>query len=113
METHKRELREYQRSDGSVPFLTWLHSLRDAKSRAIVRLRLDRLEHGNRGDWKSVGQGVLELRISYGPGFRIYFGEDGTYVVILLCGGDKSSQRHDIARAHNYWTDYWRRKNAT
>ncbi|WP_027173485.1 type II toxin-antitoxin system RelE/ParE family toxin [Methylobacterium sp. 10] len=77
----------------------WLRGLRDARAKARVALRLDRLAHGNAGDMKSVGEGVSELRIDYGPGYRIYFVRRGEALVILLCGGDKGSQDRDIARA--------------
>ena len=104
------EVREYQTEDGQKPFQEWLRDLRDREARVRVRVRLDRILLGNLGDTKSVGRGVSELRISYGPGYRIYFGQDGNRIVILLCGGDKRTQRKDIEEAHLFWADYNRRK---
>lgn len=73
---------------------------------AIVRARLNRIRLGNFGDCKSVGNGVEELRIDFGPGYRIYFGRQGLLAVILLCGGDKKTQARDIATAQKYWKEY-------
>ncbi|MBL8575925.1 MAG: type II toxin-antitoxin system RelE/ParE family toxin [Mesorhizobium sp.] len=83
----------------TAAFLSWVSGLRDFGARARIAARLDRLSLGNFGDAKSVGDGVSELRIDYGPGYRLYFTKRGPTVVILLCGGDKSSQRKDIAKA--------------
>lgn len=80
-------------------FSDWLDGLKDRNSRARIEVRIDRLALGNPGDVKPVGQGVSELRISYGPGYRVYFVQRGTVLVILLCGGDKSSQGRDIEMA--------------
>jgi len=103
------EVREYQTEDGRKPFQEWLRDLRDREARVRIRVRLDRILLGNLGDAKSVGGGVSELRISYGPGYRIYFGRDGNRIVILLCGGDKRTQRQNIEDAHLFWADYKRR----
>jgi putative addiction module killer protein len=74
-----------------------------------VEARLDRLVQGNLGDWKSVGEGVCELRLHFGPGYRVYFARVGTDVLILLCGGDKRTQKADIAKARKYWKEFlWR-----
>lgn len=105
-----KELILYETSDGKVPFQEWLEGLSDRKGRAIIRVRLDRLEYGNPGACRQVGEGVSELRIHYGPGYRVYFGEDGKTSVVLLNGGDKSTQRKDILRAQKYWVDHWSRK---
>ena len=70
------------------------------------RTRLDRLEGGNFGDCQSVGSGVFELRLHFGPGYRVYFGEVDRTIVLLLCGGDKSTQTRDIQRAKTYWLEY-------
>jgi putative addiction module killer protein len=83
----------------TADFDTWLRDLRDRAARARILVRIDRLALGNAGDVKPVGEGVSELRIAYGPGYRVYFVRHGAIVVVLLCGGDKSSQSHDIARA--------------
>ncbi len=80
-------------------FSAWLHRLRDAD--AVVRItgRIRRMEMGNPGDTRSVGQGILEMRIDYGPGYRLYYVQRGAQIVILLCGGDKRTQQRDIKRA--------------
>ncbi|MFK3692392.1 type II toxin-antitoxin system RelE/ParE family toxin [Agrobacterium tumefaciens] len=80
-------------------FADWLASLRDAQVRARIARRIYRLADGNPGDVKPVGEGVSELRIDLGPGYRVYFVRQGAIVIILLCGGDKSSQSRDIAKA--------------
>ena len=80
-------------------FTEWLEDLRDVKGRAVIARRIQRLTLGNFGDQKSVGGGVFELRIDFGPGYRVYFTRRGFQLVILLCGGDKSSQTRDIAAA--------------
>jgi putative addiction module killer protein len=81
-------------------------SLKDARTVGIIRARLNRIRLGNFGDCKSVGAGVEELRVDFGPGYRIYYGRHGLVVVILLCGGDKSSQAKDIRTAQKYWKEY-------
>jgi putative addiction module killer protein len=73
---------------------------------AIVRARLNRVRLGNFGDCKPVGEGVEELRIDFGPGYRVYFGREGSQVAILLCGGSKAAQARDIAKARRYWKEY-------
>jgi putative addiction module killer protein len=90
----------------SDEFNTWLESLRDAHAKVRITVRLSRVELGNFGDVKAVGAGISEMRISYGPGYRIYFMQRGTTVVVLLCGGDKSTQRKDIARAKEMSKDW-------
>lgn len=80
-------------------FTAWLTGLADVQATARIVVRIRRLELGNAGDAKSVGEGVSEMRIDYGPGYRVYFTKRGRSVVILLCGGDKKSQRKDIAAA--------------
>lgn len=83
----------------SEPFEQWLKGLRDRRAAARVQVRLDRLALGNFGDAKAVGGGVSELRIDYGPGYRLYFMRSGQMVVVMLCGGDKASQKRDIESA--------------
>ncbi len=80
-------------------FATWLDNLRDANAIARIDVRLRRLSLGNPGDVKPVGEGVSEIRIDYGPGYRIYFVQRDKMIVVLLCGGDKRTQDRDIARA--------------
>lgn len=83
-----------------------VEGLRDIKTKARIEARLLRLELGNFGDCKSVGTGVFELRYMFGSGYRVYFGKDGDSVILLLLGGDKSSQSSDIKTAQEYWSDY-------
>ena len=80
--------------------------MRDVNAQAKIISRLNRIVDGNLGDYRSVGEGVCELKINYGPGYRIYFGQIGMTIVILICGGDKSTQDKDIRQAKEYWTDY-------
>ena len=93
MKTKPIEIQEYLTQNGKCPFDEWLRSLKDVKARALIRVRINRLILGNFGDCKSVGDGVSELRINFGPGYRIYFGRDGLILIILLCAGSKSSQK--------------------
>lgn len=102
---HHRILRNYVSPTGKAPFLEWLHGLKDSVTRVRIRRRLDRLELGNFGDCKSVGDGVSELRLSFGAGYRIYFAEHDHDIIILLCGGDKGSQKQDIKTAKLYWSE--------
>jgi putative addiction module killer protein len=80
-------------------FVKWLLGLRDLRARARIQARVDRLESGNAGDIKPVGEGVSEMKIDYGPGYRVYFVQRGSKLVILLAGGDKNSQSKDIRKA--------------
>jgi putative addiction module killer protein len=80
-------------------FSAWLHRLKDANAVARIIARIRRMEQGNPGDAKGVGHGVMEMRIAYGPGYRIYYAHRGPQIVILLCGGDKRTQRQDIEQA--------------
>ena len=110
-EAQPRIIQRYIAPDSKIPFDEWLTSLRDDKARVRIRSRLRRVELGNLGDWKSVGAGVFEFRIDYGSGYRVYFGQIGTDVILLLCGGDKSNQEQDIKKAREYWADYEQREN--
>ena len=112
MEVQPREIQHYTTPDGRIPFTEWLNSLRDRRARVRIQFRLRRVSSGNLGDYRSVGEGVYELRIDYGPGYRVYFGQVGTTIVLLLCGGDKSTQAADIRKAKEYWTDYEKCENA-
>ena len=100
------EVRRYQTVDGKVPLTGWLDDLRDGQARARILARLDRLQASLFGDWKSVGGGVCELRMDFGPGYRVYYAQQGNTLVLLLCGGDKRTQAKDIETAHAYWKDY-------
>jgi putative addiction module killer protein len=104
------EVRIYVRSDGSCPFTDWLESLRDAQARARIKIRLARLAAGNLGDFKGVtGSPLSELRIDYGPGYRVYLARRGAVLMVLLCGGDKRTQDADIKRAKAYLEDWEQR----
>ena len=102
---HPRELQIYQNPNGREPFTEWLES-RDQKTQERIEALLDRLVDGNFGDCKPVGEGISEIRLHFGAGYRIYFGEVENTIVLLLCGGDKSSQTRDIKRAKTYWHEY-------
>ena len=112
VEVQPREIQRYITPDGKIPFTEWLNSLRDSKARFRINSRLKRVGFGNLGDYRFVGEGVWELRIDYGPGYRVYFGQVETTVVLLLCGGDKSTQAQDILKAKEYWIDYEKREDA-
>lgn len=87
-------------------FDKWLKKLNDRKAKAKILLRLQRVEVGNLGDVSSVGEGIEEFRIHYGPGYRIYFRRQGEKIILLLMGGDKSSQESDIKKAKALWNQY-------
>lgn len=105
------ELREYVDDSGRRPFAEWFDGL-NAPAAAKVTITLARIEQGNLASTRSVGAGVHEGRIDFGPGYRIYFGSDGERLVILLGGGTKSRQQADIRRARALWQDYKRRKRS-
>ena len=104
------QLLRYQREDGREPFSEWLNGLRDKMAQARIRLRLRQVEAGNPGDCEPVGEGVLELRVHVGAGYRVYCGRHGKTVVLLLCGGDKASQVRDIEQAKQLWMEWKRRQ---
>ena len=103
------EVREYIDEEGRSPFGRWFDGL-NASAAAKVRTALARMELGNLSNVKSVGGGLLEYRIQSGPGFRVYFGREGERIIILLGGGTKRRQQHDIRRAKLLWEDYRERK---
>lgn len=108
-EAYPREIQRYRTPNGSEPFTEWVESIRDQRAQDRILARIESIESGgNFGDRESIrgSGGVFELRFHFGPGYRIYFGEVGNMIVLLLCGGDKSSQTQDIARARNYWRTY-------
>ena len=90
-------------------YRAWFTKLRDAVAKAAIAKRIDRLALGNFGYCREVGNGVSELKIDLGPGYRVYVGQQGEKLVILLCGGDKSTQPKDIDLAKKYWADWKRR----
>lgn len=96
----------YQTADGKQPFTNWLRGLKDEQARSRIRVRMARLQLGNFGDGKSVGGGLLELRIDHGPGYRVYLARRGNTLVLLLSGGDKRTQVQDIKQARAYLADY-------
>ena len=99
-------LLRYQDTSGNVPFTQWFRSLRDKQAAARISMRLRRLQQGNFGDCKPVGEGVRELRVHVGAGYRIYFARHGATVVLLLCGGSKASQKRDIEQAQQFWVQW-------
>lgn len=104
------ELFRYQRADGREPFTDWLDALCDKVAQARIRLRLRQVEAGNMGDCESVGEGVIELRVHVGAGYRVYCGRHGKLIVLLLCGGNKRTQPADIRYAKELWTEWKRRQ---
>jgi len=103
------ELRRYLTASGRDVFGQWLSELKDDRTKAKVVARIDRLCLGNFGDCKALGGGLYELRIDWGPGYRVYYALAGKACVLLLLAGDKSKQVSDIKRARAYLKDYWER----
>jgi putative addiction module killer protein len=103
------EIRHYVSRSGKDVFDTWLTSLADARAQARVAVRINRLAAGNFGDCRSLGRGLCELRIDWGPGYRVYYAMIGRRCVLLLCGGDKRRQSSDVECAYAYLEDYKRR----
>lgn len=106
MRIRTKEIRIYETQTGEQPFTAWLFGLKDTKARQIIIQRLKRLSLGNTGDCKTLIADLSELRIDFGPGYRVYFGEELSQIILLLCAGDKSSQEKDIKLAKQYWKDY-------
>jgi putative addiction module killer protein len=107
----QKNLRNYITPSGEIPFLKWLNTLKDSTTRLRIRRRLDRVEQGNFGDCEPVGDGISELRLFFGSGYRIYIAEWEDEIIILLCGGDKKSQKKDIQLAKTYWQELKERSN--
>lgn len=101
---------ELYESAGRCPFDEWFENLKEFHTRAKILTRLERLRLGNFGDCKSLGEGIAELKIHYGPGIRIYYSKIGNKIVLLLCGGVKASQSKDINRAREYLKEYQSRE---
>ncbi|HSR07660.1 MAG TPA: type II toxin-antitoxin system RelE/ParE family toxin [Bryobacteraceae bacterium] len=104
------DVREYVDSAGRSPFTKWLRAL-NVHAAAKVATALERISDGNLSNVRPVGGGVLEYKIDFGPGYRIYFGRDGDRLLILLAGGTKKRQREDVQQAQANWADYRKRKN--
>src|SRR5437879_2725561 len=107
------EIRRYLTVSGRDVFGEWLSGLKDARMQAKIVARIDRLAVGNFGDCKPLGGGLFELRIEWGPGYRVYYAMIGRTCVLLLCGGDKKRQTSDIRRTSEYLKDYWERSRET
>ena len=100
-----KTLEIYRDARGREPFIDWYEAIRDIRTQARIRNRLRRVEAGNLGDCKPVGRGVIELRLDFGPGYRVYFAELADRL-ILLTAGNKATQQRDIRRAQAYWAEY-------
>ena len=110
MQAFPYEIEYYVTKEGKKLFREWLENLKDITARAKIRIRLDRARLGNLGDDRSVGEGVRELKVDYGPGYRGYFAIEGNRLLLLLLGGEKSGQDRDIVKAKEFWRDHKRRK---
>jgi len=99
-------IEQYKTGNGKIPFQSWLKKLKDRLAWSKIMVRLDRIRMGNFGDSKSIGEGLSELKIDSGSGYRIYFGKTGKTVVLLLVGGTKKTQPSDIKKAKEYWKDF-------
>lgn len=105
MEVRPRDVRNYVTPNGREPYEEWVNSYSDSKTRAIIQQRIRRLELGNFGDYEQLGN-LYELKIHYGPGYRVYFGTVDHDIVILLYGGPKKTQKRDIQKAKKYWEEF-------
>lgn len=111
MESHRRRIEIYQTGSGHKPFQEWLDGLKDREGRAKITVKVDRLSLGNLSGSKSLGSGLHELKVDFGPGYRIYFADVGPVIILLLCGIDKSTQAKDIDHARKHLADYNKRTN--
>lgn len=109
MQIHPKEILTYTTPNGRSPYRQWYTRIKDEKVQIVISNRIARLRTGNFGDFKRLGPNLYELRIHYGPGYRVYFGVFQNDIVILLCGGTKRAQQRDIVRAQNYWNDFLKR----
>ncbi len=101
----------FRSKSGALPFAEWFENLKDLRAKQKIISRLARVRAGNLGLVETVGKGVHELKIDFGPGYRVYFGQHRLEIIILLCGGDKGSQNADIKKAKAYWEEYKQEKN--
>jgi len=106
MQTFPFEIKYYIDTKGEKPFKEWLDKLKDRNARAKIRVRIDRVRLGNIGDSRYIGQGVHELKINYGPGYRVYYAEEGVRIILLLLGGDKSRQEENIEQAKKFLAEH-------
>ncbi len=106
MEPRPKEILHYVNEAGVEVFEAWLSNFGDIRARAAILKRIDRIAEGLLGDHRYVGEGIWEIRIDFGPGYRIYYAEDGRINILLLLGGDKGSQKKDIHRAQHFWALY-------
>lgn len=111
MKIKERLVEYFITSNGKIPIKEWIYSIKDQLTQAILYKRIRQAADGNFGDYKSVGSGVFELRINYGPGYRIYYGIHNDEVILLLAGGSKRTQSTDIEKAKAYWTIFKENKN--
>lgn len=109
MQICPREILHYTTPSGHDPYRRWYTAIKDQKTQIVISNRISRLRTGNFGDFKRLNKDIYELRIHYGPGYRVYFGLYNNDIVILLCGGDKGTQHRDITRAQSYWSDFIKR----
>ena len=100
------ELINYKNKKGKEPYYEWISSFKDKVTKARIQKRIFQVGFGNFGDCKYLSEGVYELRLHFGSGYRIYYGKDGDKIILLLCGGDKSSQTKDIEKAKEYWQEH-------
>jgi len=112
MNTDSKRVLLYKTNKGSQPYADWFKKLKDVKTKAIILKRIERLILGNLGDCKALKEGIHELRIDYGPGFRVYFAQEGEDIILLIAGGDKSTQTQDIEKAKEYYHDHTARLNS-
>jgi putative addiction module killer protein len=105
VDVRPKEIRIYENEEGHAPFSEWMDR-QQAPLYGKLMARLERVELGNLGDHRGIGEGVFELRIDFGPGYRIYFGLDGSELVVLLIGGTKKTQQREIDTAKHYWRNY-------
>lgn len=105
MEIVPRKIRIYMTQSGYKPYEEWIDACQDKKTRGIIRRRISRLSQGNFGDCERLNTYLYELKIDYGPGYRVYFGVEDLTIVVLLCGGTKKTQKKDIGNAKKYWNE--------
>jgi putative addiction module killer protein len=102
MFVESKQIELYVTREGKIPYEQWVNSLRDPLTVNRIDIRIGKLRRGLLGQIRSVGRGVSELKLDFGPGYRIYLGQEGNTIIVLLCGGDKSTQSHDIELAKEY-----------